>query len=611
MRVLLDSFSAICFTLMAALCLREHRRRSARWGGTIYVWTAGACAVHFLYRSTRFFLGAPLASVAVTIDLCVSFFLPALLFHLIYSIERERMPWRVVWNVCLIGLYGLGATGAAVVVLQQAPGRPVEDLRALTLALLGVAALLASVLAASSRRIFPSGLERSQRRWLMALCGVLAAVALLRMLAAPLWLLVLQDTVPLVFVFAVTYSVERFTFFDVLLKKGALAFCALLALTLFFVCVAPWLLRHDAGLAFPLCVWPIVLAYPWFNRRMSAWLDRICLGRRFSPTEASKHFLAGLQGALSEEELAQRAGSLLGVIFPAQAEVLLGGSAQADGASSGDDVHLPVLLHGEIAAEIRLRAREPGSRFLSEDMTLLASLADSFAFLLENLQLRDKRLEQEKRVRELELSENRLALKALRAQVNPHFLFNALNTIAGLIPRHPARAEQTIEQLAEVFRFTLRRMDREWVRVEEEIEAVRAYLDVEQARFGDRLRYRIEMSQEAGRQRIPAMIVQTLVENAVKHGISAQTAPGCIEVAVALRDDRISIEVRDSGPGFGEGPLDPSDDGGRGLRNIRDRLRGYFGDRAELRTGRDEERGMTLAGVELPRFAELPEGVLR
>src|SRR5262249_46906791 len=151
-----------------------------------------------------------------------------------------------------------------------------------------------------------------------------------------------------------------------------------------------------------------------------------------------------------------------------------------------ESVRMPVGLGENPGAEISLRSDESRKRFLSEDLALLASLAESLAFLLENLRLRDKRLEQEKRVEELELSANRLELKALRAQVNPHFLFNALNTIAGLIPRFPARAQQTIEQLAEVFRFTLRRMDREWVRLEEEMEAVRAYLDVEQARFGNR-----------------------------------------------------------------------------------------------------------------------------
>ena len=114
---------------------------------------------------------------------------------------------------------------------------------------------------------------------------------------------------------------------------------------------------------------------------------------------------------------------------------------------------------------------------------------------------------------------------------------------------------------------------------------------------------RIAVSEEAGRTRIPAMIVQTLVENAVKHGISARTGPGTIEVEVTLAQERIAIEVRDSGSGFAANFTPSAAGGGHGLRNIRDRLRGYFGDDAELRTGRDPVTDMTVASVEMPRFA--------
>ena len=188
----------------------------------------------------------------------------------------------------------------------------------------------------------------------------------------------------------------------------------------------------------------------------------------------------------------------------------------------------------------------------------------------------EKRGEQERRLRELELGANRLQLKALRAQVNPHFLFNALNTVAGLIPRHPERAEQTIEQLAGVFRFTLRRMDREWVRVEEEMEAVHAYLDVEQARFGERLSFHMALAPAAAALRIPAMVIQTLVENAVKHGISTQSTPGRLEIGAALEGVRIAIEVRESGPGFTAFAPPRGEDGGHGLPNIRERPRRLF-----------------------------------
>src|SRR5215471_4090755 len=110
LRVLLDSFSAICFTLMAALCLRERSRRHTRWGGAVYTWTALACAIHFLYRSTRFLFGGQLARPLTALDLCAQFFLPALLFHLIYASERTNLPLRNAWKSCLIVCY-LAAIG--------------------------------------------------------------------------------------------------------------------------------------------------------------------------------------------------------------------------------------------------------------------------------------------------------------------------------------------------------------------------------------------------------------------------------------------------------------------------------------------------------------------
>jgi two-component sensor histidine kinase len=578
LRLLLDSFSAVCCTLMAVLFLRGRARLRSPWGGALCTWTAAVCAFHFLYRSTRSLPSARLGGVPETLDLLALFLLPALLFHLL---NPER---RAFGRVCLAAFYGAAVAGAALSVAHFGQPDWTVALRTASLALLGLSALAACL--------------RLRQRGLLVMCGLLAAVIAVRMWTEPPWLLVVQDTLPLGFIFLITYSIERFVFFDVLIKKGALAFSALFVLTLYFVFIGSRLPRRDAGLLFPLTVWPIVLAYPWFNRRMCEWLDRACLRRRFSPAAAAKHFLAGLQGPLSEAELAERAERLLDEIFDSDATVRL---APGDAPPDPDCIQQPVLLHSRPAGSITLRAR---GRLLSEDLHLLASLADNFAFLLENLQLRNRRLEQEQRVRQLELDANRLELKALRAQINPHFLFNALNTIAGMIPRQPGRAEQTIEQLAEVFRYTLRRMDREWVQLEEEFDAVRAYLDVEQARFGDRLQFQIEMSPAAAQARIPAMIVQTLVENAVKHGIGRQSTPGRIEVEARSAAARVTIEVRDSGPGFAPSA---SSGAGYGLPNIRARLQGYFGDQAALRTCRDVTHGLTVACVEMP----LHEGAAR
>jgi signal transduction histidine kinase len=418
-----------------------------------------------------------------------------------------------------------------------------------------------------------------------------------------------KDLCPLIFVFIVTYYVERLAFFDVLIKKGVMAFISISLLSVYFTWVTPWMERFRLSIAiWALSAWPIVLLNPWLNRRLSAWIDRLWLGRRFTPIEASEHFLDGLQGAIGEPELAGLAQQRLRTIFRSEAEVVLHPARQPAGADTGEHMQAPIRLGGEQVGFIRVRARAHNRRFLSEDLALLASLAEVFSFLLENLRLREKRLEHEKRERELVLNANRSELKALRAQVNPHFLFNALNTIASLIPRHPDRAEKTIEQLAEVFRYTLRRSDREWVTLDEELEAVRAYLDVEQERFGDRLVVRLQCTEEARGARIPAMLVQTLVENAVKHGAGAIRTQAVVEIEASASASGISISVRDNGPGFSAAamPTLPPSDGGFGLRNTRERLQGHFGAAAGLHIERDSARGMTVVALRLPRTVLQP-----
>ena len=450
----------------------------------------------------------------------------------------------------------------------------------------------------------------SQRRWLRILFGAWLCVFLVgRLLPSDLGSL-LEKLLPLSFLFVITFYVERSTFFDILVKKGVFVFAAFLLLTTYFVFAPPLLLRLRfttwiGSLVWALSVWPIVLLAPWGYRKLSAWLDRLWLGRRFLPAEATKYFLSGLQGVISETELARQAEARLAAIFRSEAEVLLLPQSEALPAPDPDVVVAPIRLAGQpTAGEIRIRPQPQHVRFLSEDMALLGSLAEGLAYLLENLRLREKRLEQEQNERELRLTASRAELKALRAQVNPHFLFNALNTIAGLIPRRPERAEETIEELAEVFRYTLSRSEREWVTLDEELEAIRSYLSVEQARFGDDLKFQIERESGVGDIRIPSMIIQTLVENAIKHGISSLTTPGFVYVRVRALDSRLRIEVRDNGPGFQESATSSETAaGGYGLRNIRERLRGYFGEGTTLTIGRDEARGMTLVTIDMPRTA--------
>ncbi|MCC6988339.1 MAG: histidine kinase, partial [Acidobacteria bacterium] len=204
----------------------------------------------------------------------------------------------------------------------------------------------------------------------------------------------------------------------------------------------------------------------------------------------------------------------------------------------------------------------------------------------------------------LRVQSSQSELKALRAQINPHFLFNALNTVASLIHSDPGRADRAVEQLSEVFRHTLRRSDSEWTALDQELAFAAAYLDVEEARFGTRLRYTIDADTESRRALVPSMLVHPLVENAVKHGIAQVRGGGTLTVGAAVAGDRLTIDVCDNGPGLAETPERATfaRRAGEqfGLRSVRERLSGHFAKAAAFTLARDDARGLTIARIEMP-----------
>jgi signal transduction histidine kinase len=168
-------------------------------------------------------------------------------------------------------------------------------------------------------------------------------------------------------------------------------------------------------------------------------------------------------------------------------------------------------------------------------------------------------------------------LAALRAQINPHFLFNSLNSIAQLIHTDPDKAEACVERLAEIFRYLLRRAAQEFVPLSEELQMAEAYLDIERARFGDRLRVETRVDPRSLGQPIPNLTLQPLVENAVKHGLSQKIGLGTIGIEAEVRDGVLSLAVRDDGVGMPGSTLARVYDAGVGLRNLRDRLARLYG----------------------------------
>ena len=191
-------------------------------------------------------------------------------------------------------------------------------------------------------------------------------------------------------------------------------------------------------------------------------------------------------------------------------------------------------------------------------------------------------------------------LRALRSQVNPHFLFNSLNTIADLIVSDPPRAEEMTLRLAELFRHVLAHSTRPLTPVRDEIEFVRAYLYIEEARFRDRLHVDIDVDAETADEQIPSLILQPLVENALRHGLAPKPGPVRLWVSAHFDAGRLRLRVEDDGMGMSGNARAAAQPQGVGLRNTAERLRVLYGDRASIQIELREPSG-TRVTLLIPR----------
>ena len=170
-------------------------------------------------------------------------------------------------------------------------------------------------------------------------------------------------------------------------------------------------------------------------------------------------------------------------------------------------------------------------------------------------------------------------LAALRSQLNPHFLFNALHTVVHLIPREPKRAAQAAEQLASLLRTGIEE-DRDLVPLSEELAFVERYLSLERIRFAERLDVRVDLANELRSALVPSFSLQSLVENAVRHGATPREDPTSIVISGSRSDGILTLTVRDSGEGATEEAIGQSK--GTGIPRLRERLSALYGGKARL-----------------------------
>lgn len=332
----------------------------------------------------------------------------------------------------------------------------------------------------------------------------------------------------------------------------------------------------------------VIVSFPFLRDKLGHWVESKIFNRG-DLAEAS----ARLRSIEDENESAMltRAATIVAAFVSAERWSLEKGGdfgmAQQEGVVSSRPAWAQASMKIRVAPDesrtLWLGPRKGGRRYLGSDLKDLDVLAREAETRIEG-----RRQDEQQRLL------SRAELEALRAQINPHFLFNALNAVYGVIPRTASEARQTVLNLADVFRYSLGGK-RQIVSLEEELHVAQAYLEIEQLRLGKRLAVRIESDAEALPLGVPALSLQPLVENAVRHGVGKKAGGGLVLVRTKVDGDRLSVSVSDDGPGFDSSAATPT---GHGLHNVRRRLQLCYGSRATFDVRTSE--GGTKVSFDIP-----------
>ena len=333
---------------------------------------------------------------------------------------------------------------------------------------------------------------------------------------------------------ALVYYVAPFLFFDVLVKRGLVwSALALLVAVLAFAVARPLLPRDTTPFLGLACVGATLFigASATLLERGNQWLDGVLFHRPNYRTE-----LTTLSSAMAR---CANADTLTRTVTTHMTRAL-----NAAFVRYGTDVADPTPIVVSLGARNRPRGyltlgpRARGQQYGSEDLIFVDAVAAQFAGHLEAFEARESA--------QLAAAAE---LRALRAQINPHFLFNALTTLAEMAHREPA-TERTILNLAQVFRYALESTHQEQVPLSMEIAAIRAYLEIEAERFEDQLRFEITVPNDLLETPVPPMLLQPLVENAVTHGLADKMSVGTVRISAVRNNGHLHLTVQDDGIGF-------------------------------------------------------------
>jgi two-component system, LytTR family, sensor kinase len=652
---------AVLYGMLLVMALRRPVRAGAgrtsdlTGGGLILatsllglVWNVGALGG---FGIQGFGLFEPFPPV-IAVSFAALGFLPAVVVHSALRGRRDASGTQLAARRITLTAYALGSAAAVMHAGSAlAGGAGVSDggLRALTV---GYFCLILALVFVTRRQQ-----GTSPAVWASALA--VFAVSALHLSHHPAggteaWSIELlghHASIPLAL--AILYQDYRFAFADIFLKRAlALVMLIAVALCLYVFAAAPLLaVRGADGQADPRAVVALLgmwvatsLAYPLMRRAAVRFVDAVVLrradyvelrarvAREVGTCEDSGSVLDAVCRELTPALTARatrwttvggasgRADDGIEALLGEGAEAkhppqdVAGGPAPGEGEPRGGLVTLPERTPGTSAVVFVPTAEPPhhyvvvgelagGRRLLSDDIALLEAVAVTAARRIDALRVAHERCEQNTREQEISKLAAEAQLRALRAQVNPHFLFNALTTIGYLIKAAPDRALDTLLKLTDLLRRVLNSAG-EFASLGEELKLIQSYLDIERARFEERLRVTIDVPPELLSVRLPSLLVQPLVENAIKHGIAPARAGGELTISARLvpaggdggaaGGEVLSVVVRDTGVGASEMEMARGRRRGVGLDNVEERLRSYCGAAGSLRVESRPAAGTTV-----------------
>jgi len=561
------------------------------------VWNAGAMVV---YATRDFGIEARLTWVAAIAYTALGF-LPAVVVHSAIR-PTDRVGYRWLLVIAYAASTAAGALHAADAFRGEMPSA--NGLLLLTV----VYTALLAVLAVTERR--RAGFQRTLTAVALAAFAV-SALHLSRHVTGgdqDPWLIELighHASLPLVL--ALLYQDYRFAFADLFLKR-ALSLLVLIGLValLYAGLAAPLVDPHaiaarralDPGAhlfstSALLGLWvATALAFPFIQRRVFRFVDRVIL-RRADYRELRLELARQLARSRDVDDALEGTCSILArALHATSASWAVSDAALTSGhpmitldpRRTEACITIPTAVAPSYA--IRVVDSNAGRALLSDDLMLIDAVAASVARRIDEIRLETERSEREQREQEMQRLATEAELRALRAQLNPHFLFNALNTLGHLMQSAPDKALNTLYQLTALLRSVLRRTNGRFVALREEIDIIESYLAIEHERFQERLIVSIDVPHELRQARIPPLLLQPLVENAVKHGIAPMRSGG----RVTVRAERDTSAFDEAGllrlyvidTGAGRPPSLGATHDGVGLSNVEERLHKYFGAAAAM-----------------------------